>query len=158
MAMGVARKKKIKENGNDEDVEVLDSDIVLPNYKEEEDLVTKKILLKPTKEEKKVLDDWFGVANFLYNYAVEDFKENGKIQRSQKDLRDSLLEEDPGEWINDVPYEIKDGSFADFVKAVKINKDKQRDAIKNGKQFNFDMNFRNKRNKSISIFYKVKML
>ena len=77
---------------------------------------SRKIRVYPNKEQKKILNKWFGASRFAYNKAVAFLKQpNTKAQ--WKSIKTPLLHEMP-EWSKEVPYQIKSVAIRDCCHAV----------------------------------------
>lgn len=99
------------------------------------------IKLKPTQQQRKVLNDWIGAFRFFYNQCVALFIQHGKKIINLSTLRDNLINTDAldrngWEWAKSIPYDVKDEALRDFRKAVEIN-------IRSKKTF--DMKFKSRK-------------
>ena len=103
--------------------------------------------------EKVVLQRWFGIANWIHNQLVADYRVEGKL-RSLGQYRKMFINEeaDVPLWVKVSPYEVRDGALRDFVKAVESNLAKKQENPKH----HFDMKFRSKKINSLSIYVKDK--
>lgn len=132
--------------------------IVFKPSKEEETtnlLRARKIKVQPTGNDKKILDDWFNAARFVYNQCVSYSRDIGNqdlIDMKVKDrlnlFRDHIAKikfEPENEWLKSVHNVIVDGAITDFCKAYKINVSKKFSQLKKGENFTFTMHFRSKR-------------
>lgn len=81
----------------------------------------RKYRIHPDKEQRAILDQWFGVTRFVYNKAValSHNKELSSKDLNKQALRDAFFKGDVPEWITDVPYDVRDDALDDFVKARK---------------------------------------
>ena len=77
---------------------------------------SKKIQILPTKEQKAILDRWFGGSRFFYNRAVEAM-DKGAITNF-KELVPKILT-DASDWHVNIPRQIKVGAIMDACQAVK---------------------------------------
>ena len=120
------------------------------------DVVTKKIKLDPTSEQRATLRRWCGVYRWTYNECVrlcciaKDVKYRGK-NTTKKELRalvansnSALVKERP--WLLNVPYDVRDGAIAEFVKNLTTEMDK----VKAKPSHRFWMNFKTKQDSSMS--------
>lgn len=84
----------------------------------------KKIKLRPTSEQRKKLNQWFGTARWTYNRCVAAIREHG-CDRSKKELRSRCVHnnlwEKENSWVLETPYEIRDQAMNDLLEAYKTN-------------------------------------
>jgi putative transposase len=108
----------------------------------------------PSKEERKLIDQWIGTARWTYNKSVEVGKKEGWQRITQKHLRSRHINNEVvPQWALETPYEIRDQAAMDLKNAVKINLQKRRK-----KQIhNFDMKYRSKKNhkQTITILHRL---
>ena len=83
---------------------------------------SKKIRVYPNKEQKVILNKWFGVARFVYNKTV-DYLKQPDTKAQWKIIKTPILHDLP-EWCKDVPYQIKSLAVRDCCKAVSNAKKK----------------------------------
>lgn len=85
-----------------------------------EDLLVSKIKLSPNAEQRTVLKRWIGAARFVYNKVIQHFR-SGQQPNDQKSLRQLYVHKNAyanaNTWMNDVPYDIRDGALQDAWKA-----------------------------------------
>ena len=123
----------------------------------------KKILLKPTKEQKKKLNEWFNTCRWIYNKCVAEIQTNGKKGHiNAKHLRklfgnNNNFKNNDTEWVLNTPSPIRDEAIQDLLKAYKSNyakfkkKKKLNKPKKKQKKEDFIIHFKSKKNKSDSI-------
>lgn len=79
---------------------------------------TRQIRLYPTMEQRSILKQWFGVARKVYNSTLKLCQARPKLNKSLDNLRfrieKKLYHKD---YINRVPYYIKDCAISDYIKA-----------------------------------------
>ena len=85
-------------------------------------ILSKKIRLKPTKEQEKMLYKSAGTARFIYNWALNKQEENFKLGNkfiSDNDLRKeiTLLKKSELIWLNEVSNNVAKQAVKDLVKA-----------------------------------------
>ena len=116
----------------------------------------KNIRLRPTKQQKQTLREWYGTSRWIYNRAVEMYN-NGELRKevvdkttgktvktkylvNRKELRDKLVKtrvyESENQWMLDYVFDFRDEPVLEFEKNVKAN------ITKGGK---FKMGFKSKR-------------
>ncbi|MGH8003009.1 MAG: RNA-guided endonuclease InsQ/TnpB family protein [Brasilonema sp.] len=83
---------------------------------------SKKIYLKLSPAQKKILKKWFGVSRFLYNETVKYLQQPG-TKAIWKEIKTGILHSLP-EWCNEVPYQIKSIAIKDACSAIKNAKKK----------------------------------
>ena len=106
---------------------------------------SRKIRVYPNKEQKQILNNWFGASRFAYNKAVAFLKQpNTKAQ--WKSIKTPLLHEMP-EWSKKVPYQIKSVAIRDCCHAVSNAKRKYKQTGK----FN-EVKFRSKKRGDNTLF------
>ncbi len=106
---------------------------------------SRKIRVYPNKEQKQILNNWFGASRFAYNKAVAFLKQpNTKAQ--WKSIKTPLLHEMP-EWSKEVPYQIKSVAIRDCCHAVSNAKKK----FKQTGKFN-EVRFRSKKRGDNNLF------
>jgi transposase len=116
------------------------------------------VKLKPTKEQKKTLNKWFGAYRWVYNKAVSlynkgDLKKNEKgTLLPIKELRQRLINnvnfEEENQWMLEYDYDLRDEALRTFRKNVISNLKKKK---------KFKMRFKSKRTdpcESISVLKK----
>ena len=86
----------------------------------------KKIRLFPTKQQKKILNNWFGTARWTYNQVLAGLESDQKKSFNLKDLRarfvnNGLYEGTDKAWVIDTPYDVRDAAMIDVVNAYKSN-------------------------------------
>ena len=98
-------------------------------------ILSKKIRLKPTKEQEKMLYKSAGTARFIYNWALNKQEENFKLGNkfiSDNDLRKeiTILKKSELIWLNEVSNNVAKQAVKDLVKAYlsffKIQKKSQK--------------------------------
>jgi len=94
------------------------------------EMKARKIRVYPTQQQKNKLMTWFGVVRKTYNWCVDALK-NKLCKMNQKELRkrylhNDVLKEKGLEYCLDVPYDVRDESMRDFLKAYKISKKKKK--------------------------------
>lgn len=106
---------------------------------------SRKIRVYPNKDQKQILNNWFGASRFAYNKTVEFLKQpNTKSQ--WKSIKTGLLHEMP-EWSKEVPYQIKSVAIRDCCQAVSNAKRK----FKQTGKFN-EVKFRSKKRGDNNLF------
>lgn len=112
----------------------------------------KKVKVKPNKDQKDVLDQWFGAARFVYNQCISHHKETGisgnktDMLRIYRDhIREHVMKKEGNEWLTMIHSVIVDDAITDFVKAFHTNIAKLVKKQKKGETFTFKMQFRSKR-------------
>ena len=83
---------------------------------------SRKIRVYPNKEQRTILDRWFGASRFSYNKTVE-FLKHPDTKAQWKSIKTDLLHGMP-EWMNNVPYQIKSVAIRDCCQAVSNAKKK----------------------------------
>ena len=97
---------------------------------------TKKIKLKPTKQQKRVLDQWYGISRWVYNKSVELYR-NGTLKKNDKgilipikDHRALLINncnfENENQWMLNYDYDLRDEALRTFRKNVISNLKKKK--------------------------------
>lgn len=104
----------------------------------------KKIRIYPSKEQKEILQNWFGASRRTYNSVLSKIKnEKEKINfinlRNKYVLNNALPEEE--KWLTKTPKDVRAGAVMDLCNAYKTNLAK----IKNTNK-KFEMKFRKKKN------------
>ena len=137
----------------------------------------KKIRLFPTKEQRQVLNNWFGTARWTYNQVLagmmEDWKkykravnvlEKGEVPFDKKKLKaeyitfnrtklrarfinNELFEGTDNAWVIDTPYDVRDEAMIDVLKAYESNFAKLRKVP----EHHFKLKFRSKHAESQAI-------
>ncbi len=89
-----------------------------------ESIITKsrKIRIYLTYKQERIVEKWFGVARWVYNYTVEYLKQEG-TKASWMAIKKEILDSLP-EWCKEVPFQIKSMAIKDACQAVKIAKKK----------------------------------
>ena len=114
----------------------------------------KLIRVYPSKEQKKLLASWFGVARWTYNQCLFAIK-NKLCTFDKKSLRGYAVNKNAVgqlDWVSKVPYEIRDQAMIDLFKAYESNFAKQKKNKKRNQTF--QVKFRSKKRmkqESISI-------
>ena len=84
----------------------------------------RKIKLKPTPEQKRILNGWFGTARWTYNQCLKAIEEYG-CERSETALRASCINNDLWRerncWVKQTPYDIRNAAMCDLLKAYQSN-------------------------------------
>ena len=116
-------------------------------FMDSENTVTRsrKIRIYPNKEQRTILDKWFGASRFAYNKTVE-FLKQPDTKAQWKSIKTDLLHGMP-EWMNEVPYQIKSVAIRDCCQAVSSAKKK----FKQTGKFN-EVKFRSKKNQDFNLF------
>lgn len=93
-------------------------------FMDSENTVTRsrKIRVYPNKEQRTILDQWFGASRFAYNKTVE-FLKHPDTKAQWKSIKTDLLHGMP-EWSKEVPYQIKSIAIRDCCQAVSSAKKK----------------------------------
>ena len=93
-------------------------------FTDSENTVTRsrKIRVYPNKEQKRILNNWFGASRFAYNKTVE-FLKQPDTKAQWKSIKTDLLHSMP-EWSKEVPYQIKSVAIRDCCQAVSAAKKK----------------------------------
>ena len=79
-------------------------------------IVSRKIRVYPTKEQRIILRKWFGTSRFIYNQVVSYLKQPNTIS-SWKSLKGSVINALP-EWSEETPYQVRSIAVRDACKAV----------------------------------------
>lgn len=108
-------------------------------------IVSRRIRVYPTKEQKLVLRKWFGTSRFTYNQVVSYLKQPNTIS-SWGNLKTEVIHALP-QWSKEIPYQIKSIAIRDACKAVSKAK---LDYKKTGKFC--EVKFRNKKSLDQSIY------
>lgn len=106
---------------------------------------SRKIRVYPNKEQKHILNNWFGASRFAYNKTVE-FLKQPDTKAQWKSIKTPLLHEMP-EWSKEVPYQIKSVAIRDCCQAVSNAKKK----FKQTGKFN-EVKFRSKKRGDNNLF------
>ena len=116
-------------------------------FTDSENTVTRsrKIRASPNKEQKRILNSWFGASRFAYNKTVE-FLKQPDTKAQWKSIKTDLLHSLP-EWMNNVPYQIKSVAIRDCCQAVSAAKKK----FKQTGKFN-EVKFRSKKRGDNNLF------
>ena len=93
-------------------------------FTDSENTVTRsrKIRVYPNKEQRTILDRWFGASRFSYNKTVE-FLKHPDTKAQWKSIKTDLMHDMP-EWSKEVPYQIKSVAIRDCCQAVSNAKKK----------------------------------
>ena len=83
---------------------------------------SRKIRVYPNKEQRAILDQWFGASRFAYNKTVEYLRQPD-TKAQWKSIKTGLLHSLPG-WSKEVPYQIKSVAMRDCCQAVSSAKKK----------------------------------
>lgn len=129
----------------------------------EESLRVKKIKIFPNKEQRVILDQWFGTRRFVYNQCVEYFNDqnlmyqnNSKkriVKLCREYLHANVYKTQKYQWIDKHHSSIKDTSVVDFAIALRRQLDIRQDKLDNGDEYDFNMKFRSKKEMPIQSFY-----
>ena len=94
----------------------------------------RKIRVFPDKEQAKTLENWFGAFRCTYNNVVEfSHTKPDNTEMYVKPLRAKFMnKEKTPDWMNQVPYDVRDGAVLDFDKARRAQFAKQKLAKKAG--------------------------
>lgn len=121
---------------------------------QENTVLTRKIRIYPTKNQKNLFEKYFGASRFVYNVILEYVKKcykNAKINNknqfkiNKKTLRKLFVEEcSKKEWMKAILYETKDSAMRRFLTARKSGISN----LKAGNIKYFDMKFKSKKNKN----------
>ena len=106
---------------------------------------SRKIRVYPNKEQKSILNSWFGASRFAYNKTVE-YLRHPDTKAQWKSIKTDLLHEMPV-WSKEVPYQIKSVAIRDCCQAVSAAKKK----FKQTGKFN-EVKFRSKKNQDFHLF------
>ena len=106
---------------------------------------SRKIRVYPNKEQRTILDRWFGASRFAYNKTVE-FLKHPDTKAQWKSIKTELLHSLP-EWSKEVPYQIKSVAIRDCCQAVSAAKKK----FKQTGKFN-EVKFRSKKRGDNNLF------
>ena len=108
---------------------------------------TRQIRLYPTMEQRSILKQWFGVARKVYNSTLKICQARPKLNKSLDNLRFRIEKKlYHKNYINRVPYHIKDNAISDYIKADDNARLKYRTTKKRSQ-----MRFRSKKQSSQSI-------
>ena len=85
----------------------------------------RKIRLRLTKAQQRILKKWMGGARFVYNHCVAYIRAGNPANRSELRQRfaadgSPLMQAHP--WLKDIPYKIREQASDDVVKANEANK------------------------------------
>ena len=83
---------------------------------------SRKIRVYPNKEQRTILNQWFGASRFAYNKTVE-FLKQPDTKAQWKSIKTDLMQDMP-EWSKEVPYQIKSVAIRDCCQAVSNAKKK----------------------------------
>lgn len=118
-----------------------------------------KLRIYPNKEQKDVLNNWFGASRVIYNRCLSYVKEEYKKDKEKrpkdilkaKNLRARFINnvnyEKIDKWMLDIPYDIRDESMRDLVKNYSSNMSK-------GDSFDIQFKSRKKSLDSINVLGK----
>ena len=106
---------------------------------------SRKIRAYPNKEQRKILDNWFGASRFAYNKTVELLNQPD-TKAQWKSIKTDLLHDMP-DWLKEVPYQIKSVAIRDCCQAVSAAKKK----FKQTGKFN-EVKFRSKKRGDNNLF------
>ena len=106
---------------------------------------SRKIRVYPNKEQRTILDRWFGASRFSYNKTVE-FLKHPDTKAQWKSIKTNLMHDMP-EWSKEVPYQIKSVAIRDCCQAVSNAKKK----FKQTGKFN-EVKFRSKKRGDNNLF------
>jgi len=91
---------------------------VAPPKAAEELYRARKLRLHPSREQKRILDQWFGTVRFCYNKLVEANDRVGSGGVNLASMRSVIKEAHAQhEWLNEIPREVKDVAVRDMHKA-----------------------------------------
>lgn len=127
-------------------IDVPDVLIALQRYKEPStkiDLKAQKLRIYPTREQKLILNKFFGAARWVYNKSLNSIKtKQSKI--SKNELCSKFVHNknfiNENKWMNEIPYEVRNDSLRDLLKNYKSNFSKNKDTTSS-----FDMKFKSKK-------------
>lgn len=108
-------------------------------------LRTRKIRVYPNKEQKHILNKWFGCARFVYNQTV-DYLKQPNTKSLWMSVKKPIIDALP-EWSKEVPYQIKSVAIRDCCYAVSDAKIK----CKNTGKFH-KVRYRSKKRHDFSLF------
>lgn len=117
----------------------------------------KKIKLRLTSNQKKVLSEWFDTARWTYNQVVQGIKE-GTVKKTLKDLRAAYVNNINYEngatnfWVLRTPYEIRDAAMTDACLAYDTNFAKR----KKNQSHTFEVKFKSRKLATDSIAIQAK--
>jgi putative transposase len=86
-----------------------------------------KVRIFPDKEQKTILNQWFGIRRFIYNKCIAIIKEDYKnqIKTTQKRLRELVVNNvnyvQNNTWMIDYEYDLRDEAMRDALKNLKSN-------------------------------------
>lgn len=123
-------------------------------FTDSENTVTRsrKIRVYPNKEQKSILNNWFGASRFAYNKTVE-FLKQPDTKAQWKSIKTDLMHDMP-DWSKEVPYQIKSVAIRDCCQAVSNAKKK----FKQTGKFN-EVKFRSKKRGDNNLFiHRVRFL
>lgn len=87
----------------------------------------KKVLLHPTREQKQVLNRWFGAFRYIYNKCVNfhrtEKEKYNEAMSKRKLFRNLFIKRNSPEckessWLKEIPFDIIDEASIDFIKAL----------------------------------------
>ena len=83
---------------------------------------SRKIRIYPTKEQKRLFRQWFGVSRLVYNTAVTYYKRDDKNEINWMNVAKQILQElSDKEYVNIVPYQIKKIAVKDCYYSYIVN-------------------------------------
>lgn len=100
-----------------------------------------RIRVYPTKEQKKLLNTWFGAARWTFNHCADYINKNMKTV-TRKDLQLQVLRNDNvniqmNAWVVSTPAQIRGGALIDAINALKAHKAKKKENQKGGFHLKF---------------------
>ncbi len=84
-----------------------------------------RIKVYPTGEQKKTLNQWFGVRRWIYNKALTIINQNKDKKLTKKELRELVINDsnyqDKDQWVLNYEYDLRDEALSDLLKNLKSN-------------------------------------
>ena len=87
------------------------------------ELRARRIRIRPTEEQRQLLNNWFGAVRFCYNRLVDRYAKVGLGGVNLAVLRDVIKDAQTSDqvWLEEIPGEVKDVAVRDFDKARKAH-------------------------------------
>jgi IS605 OrfB family transposase len=92
-----------------------------------EEIISQRIKIYPTKKQRNLLSQWFGVQRWVYNKCLERHNLNQKnnVKTTLADLRTNIINnsnfETENSWMLEYHYDLRDEAVRDFIKNIKSN-------------------------------------
>lgn len=129
----------------------LSSPVELKEAENKEKLKVIRIRVYPTKEQKQVLNKWFGICRWTYNKCAEYINKNKNTRITKDELCAAFVNiinfEKENQWVKEAQYDTRYGAMNDAFNALKAWKAKKKINQKGG----FHLKFRSKKDPTQSI-------